>query len=195
MLCIEINLSKAASERELPFTIFVDKNLITDDNFARPKDDTISQDFFKCKVEVKIKPLDKSNIELMQVTFVTQDPVMCLDSNRLITDITDDILVETEVCIRSKVPIGNLNIGVVVLFTNSLGQIRILKKESQLPFQLVYRLSQPKKDSKYKVTLAVNKPTVDLLELFNGKIFNLILVLFYIFYEILCIIHTFRFQI
>lgn len=125
-------------------------------------------EFFKCEVEVKLKPLNKSNLELIQVTFVTHDPLQCTNPNRIIVDIMDDISVTTEVYSNDKQPIANLNITVIVLFSNISGQIRILKKQEQLPFKLVYQPTRPQKESKYKITLATNKPTIDLLELFNG---------------------------
>lgn len=160
--CIEINLANAASERELSFAIHVVKNLKLNDLMQS------DAEFFKCDVEVKLKPLNKANLELVQVTFVTHEPLQCSNPNRIIVDITDDMSVATEIYSNNMQPIANLTITVIVLFSNAAGQIRILNKQEQLPFKMAYRPARPQKESKIKITLATNKPTVDLIELFNG---------------------------
>lgn len=170
----EINLINKSAERELPFYINVSRNLEPSEHrrIIEDAEDEIVNECFKCSVELVIKPLNKNDIQSIQVTFIAQSPLVCSDPNQAFTIILDEMRTKTDVFIGNELSIANLEVVVVVLFINSLRNVRVLNKTVRLPLKLVSHPVRPLKESKYKVTLSTDKPPVELMDLFKGTHFE-----------------------
>lgn len=167
-------LINTTAEKEIQININIDSTLRPLPHIAQEtfKLDDKPRSVNSVRIVAKIKPSTNS-FEQIQVSAMVPFPLSLSINSILFRNVLEEKMFETY-CYIDEDKFGGFNIysvelKILVSYVNTQGLPRILQKTLSIPLNLVYNLTEPVKEAKFKVTLNISHQATPLNQLFPGN--------------------------